>query len=385
VDLALAENMNTDRVLFGRRSTSALFSLAAQEGLLEEGVGGPDTDGVFESYRSARVPGWLQRQISQQVILYPYVISAREDPGVFAGELLEERVLQFSSPRPTSNAEHAAVLEGNDTLAVVATEAVLGLLAAAGTDMTAAELMAAVSFAEKEDSDLAHCLKKLGIQVDSVLGNQLSVVTQLLFKEKTSETAGLLKRRAELERVAMPILAAFGELEDTILQAQAQGVDSIFLPHRSIGEPEIHAPSASLPVSLEPPEAVLLRVVTERLGRLPYRSSLRDSITLARSSAATDLRGLLHQWAAELPNGATQQLTLIEHETVKAMRALAAAKEAAFGSKLITYIGGAAVVLSAITQIPPEVGIATAIVGLGSQFIADSIQKRYNWAAFGNN
>jgi hypothetical protein len=363
------------------------MALALQEGLLVPSVG--DSDGMVDQLRSVDVPDWLRRQISQQVILYPHVISTtRDDRCVFAGEVLEERILQFSSAQSASNAENTIALDASDTLAMVAAEAMLGLLAAAGVNMTVDNLVDAFSYIEREDADLARDLQNVGIHVDSVIENQLSVVTQLLFrKNRTSEIEELLRRREELGRAASPLLAAFGELEDTIVRAQVEGIDSVFLPQRS---PRSYGPQES-PTMLQPDipletsETALLRVVTERLGRLPYRPSLRDSITLARSSAAIDLRKLLHQWAAELPNGATSQLAAIEGEVRKAMRALAAAQEAAAGSRLITYIGGAATLLSPALHIPPEAGFSVVIVGLGCQLVADRLHKKYNWAAFGNN
>jgi hypothetical protein len=72
---------NDGRVLFGDSSTSALLSLAAQEGLLEQGRG--DSDLMFDRYRSAEIPSWFRRQISQQLILFPEVISVTENYQIF--------------------------------------------------------------------------------------------------------------------------------------------------------------------------------------------------------------------------------------------------------------------------------------------------------------
>jgi hypothetical protein len=378
-------SVSRDRVLFGDRTTSALLSLAAQEGLLEQGIG--DADFMFDQCRSRDIPVWLAREISQQIILCPHVYGMQEDREIFAGELLGEGVLTFSPPKGESDADTGVSAEASRALAIVTTEAALGLLAAQGINMTTDELITKWAFVEKENSDLAKSLTHAGIAVENVLENRFSIFMALTFGKQTSEIMRLQKRRSELEDVALPIMSAFGELSNTFGHAQKEDIQSIFLPRHSSAHGEVQDSLTSPPGAefTGATEAALLRVVTERLGRLPYRPSLRESITLARSSPAKDLRELLHQWTDELPNGVTQQLTAIEREAAKAVRALTQSQDLAFGSKFITYIGGAGLLLSAIAHIPPEFGIGTTIMGVGIQVVADRIQKKYNWASFGNN
>ncbi len=181
----MANNRPADdgRVLFGESTTSAFLSLAAQEGLLVPGVG--DSDRMFEGYRSTEIPIWLRRQISQQTILFPEVVTTQEDYHIFSGSLLDEGILKFSSPNDSDSNVPVSGVESR--LSIVATEAVLGLLAISGVEMTADQLIEAVSSAERQEDYLVTLLSGMGIQVGSVLGDQMRIITDMMLLRRTKD------------------------------------------------------------------------------------------------------------------------------------------------------------------------------------------------------
>src|SRR5262245_30452965 len=89
------------KATFDTAMTNALLAMAAEEGLI---VPGPnETDGIFNSVACHPVPDWMRRQVLEQVVLTPTVLTRKDFSwGHLAGQLLDEGHLEHISPASTT-------------------------------------------------------------------------------------------------------------------------------------------------------------------------------------------------------------------------------------------------------------------------------------------
>ena len=369
--------MNTSNrsVAIGSTGTQALLALAAKERLLWSSP--EDTDKMFETVSRRSVPDPLRIQLLQQLVLSPHVVSTEPHPFFMAGELFEDETVTFRREPSHATCDASA-------LSSFSAEALLGLLDAAGTPLSLEELSERCAFLMREERELSPALEAFGIS-GGAFANPMSMLS--LTVNRQAQAQELFTRWNKWHNLAVSVLRPFEELEETIGLAEAEKLDRLFIPRRHFLEEMtaelINKPDAGL--LKEQPEFAVLQVVTTRLGTLPFRTTLRETLELSRTEAAQDLRVLLDKWVQELPAGPTQVLSRIEREAERAMVSLRAGKKLGAVSRFFTYVGVTSLVASSLGRIPPGFGMATTLVGAYYQAASDALSRRFRWASFGNN
>jgi hypothetical protein len=269
-----------------------------------------------------------------------------------------------------------------------APDVMLAFLRMNGLERSWGQLLEDIEFIETENSALTIEFQRRGMAVSDYLSDRMKIfVEQALGRRPIPGWKELHSRGSALESLAGTIQAAYDELGNTLGALEGLGLSRVFLPRAAATTLSDDSDSPRLqPIApTEEVRAYLLRIASSHLGRLPFRTTLRDTFRVANSPAAADLRLLLDAWSRELVEGRLETLQTIEKDANKAMAALRAADGASEGSRLITYLGLAATAASLFSEIPVELGIATTILGSGFQGISDAVKSKYRWASFGNN
>ena len=192
------------------------------------------------------------------------------------------------------------------------------------------------------------------------------------------------KQRAEVFNRAAPIYNAFLEYAQAIDVAKQTNALVHTLNHPA------SLPSTSsfftTPETIERPTKIaLLRITARKLGKLPYRATLRESLALARDPVTRELRAQLNMWLSELQAGNVSIIEKMERDIAKATTALSRAYIGRRIGTLTTWLGVPTVVAEMILGLPlPYLGISITAVGAAAASYEDEQIKKHGWATFGN-
>ncbi len=376
--LKTASSAATAGTVFDGISSRCLLAQAVREGLV--GKGPTDDDMMTEALVRADAPGWLLRQMSQQLILDPHVITSDGSCSFLVGDLLSDGTVTYVS-RDEGDARSR-----EEALETFGVEPLLGLMAAAGRPTSLSRLQEDIAEATREDQRLTPALSEFGIERDSIFGERLSLFIRLTLDRRP----GAHQLWAEVKRVhdlVGPLVSAFDDLQAALRLAESTSAPHVFLPRA-------HADPADLGEVLRNPNGprsdrgldalLVLRVTTTRLGALPFRPTLSDTLAAARSAAAQDLRGHVLEWTDALGDESDGALRRIESKVQRAAAGLRGAGALSEGARFVTYLGGAQLVMAPLLSIPPSLGIATTVMGAGLQYLSDAVRRRHLWASFGS-
>ncbi len=373
--------MTEDRAfVVGPSSARALLSIGIQEGLLRRARPRELDDGVFDRLSSVPVPNWLRTQLFQQLVLAPSVVMPQSIGEVVDGELLADGTIQFR--QPVSRANRGAAFSS------FAAAGVLGQMHANGYPASFAEVVTRLDDSVPESLYLEELLSKWGLghlTQSPMSGLALAVRLAVDNSISKADKDEYRKRQSALDQSVGPILAALNEIEDVVALAENEHLKRVFIPRMYSAEETAGASLARPgPRQLaEEPEVTLLQVASSSLGRLPFGTSLAETLRMSNTAAADDLRTRLDLWVSELPNGSARVLRRIEQDTRRAVAGLGFASDAAAGARLMTYMGMAAVPASAILPIGAEIGVSVAVMGFGFQVATDFASRAVRWASFG--
>ena len=364
--------------VFDRISSRCLLAQAVREGLV--GKGPTDDDMMTEALARDYAPGWLLRQISQQLILDPHVITSEYSCSFLVGDMLSDGTVKYVSRDEGDARSH------EETLETFSVEPLLGLMDAAGRPTSVSRMKEVIAEAEREDQRLRPALSAFGIERDNIFDAPMSIYLSLSIDRRP----GAHQLRADVKRaneLLEPLLSAFSALQATLGLAESTSAPHVFLPRA-------HHDPADLGEVLRNPNGprsnsgldalMVLRVTTTRLGALPFRPTLSDTLAAAQSAAAEDLRGHVLEWTDVLGDDSEGALRRIENKVQRAAAGLRGAGALSEGGRLVTYLGGAQLVMAPLLSIPPSLGIATTVMGAGLQCLSDGVRRRYRWASFGS-
>lgn len=360
---------------FSPRATDVVAALAIKEGLLWRSR--DDDDGAFDGVARQWINQSIRDQVLQQLILTPKIVTTRRLGLFMEGDLLADGTIR--------TVEGAA---GSPSVDRIFPEMILGIMALDGKSPTVEELVNESVIVFRELDAVEDKLRRLELELPASLKVEdplAPFILSVLEPRRYQVVQPLFVQLNQLREKAGPTVRAFNELENLIGLAESEQLQAIFIPRNTSTEESALDTLRNTQGSFgSEPEMAILKIATHRLGRLPHAATLKDTLTLAKTSAAEDLRNLITQWVAMIPEGPTSVLESIERKARHAMWGLGAARASTDIGRFVTYAGGSIWLSSALLNLPPDVGVSITIAGVISQGIVDTVTRWYRWASFGN-
>lgn len=364
-------------VVFDEPLARAFLSMARQEKLIEDS---PElTDHWLEHFTRDEPSDAVKRLVLEQITMTPTVVWPHWMPenGV-RGKLVEEQILVRPGTErstPPSAQEMSA-------------DWVVNMLAARGMSMTSekvVQLNSDVVLAEQacqrieEARGQAFPNKIARIAREVIYRNQK--VNWHPFTDEEMAVRYHLESAIEAWRPIRSCIEAFAL---TVSTAEDSGA-LVRLPFDIPSEVE----SAKL-TKLDAHERgnhALLAIVSNDLGRTPFRPTLRETLKLANDPATVALRQQLAIWKKALETGDERSLARIHSDISTALRGLQWAGSFSEFSRWMTVlsvpVGSLGFFVSGVPGTLPGVGVS--VVGMLAQETAGALRGKYQWAMFGNN
>jgi hypothetical protein len=136
-----------------------------------------------------------------------------------------------------------------------------------------------------------------------------------------------------------------------------------------------------------PPDSdqfALFRIVANGLGKLTYRSTLRESIQLASDPATVALREHLAAWEHELGREDADAALKIQTEIKRATDALAKLQPAETVGTVTTWLSVPISTVEFIFGLPPILGCTVGLVEKGASATSKLLARKHRWAMYGN-
>jgi hypothetical protein len=377
-DTNSSKPMNSDPVVFSASCTQALVAMAIEEKLAFMYPG--EGHDAFEHFRSISVPSWLRRQISEQLILAPSVLGPFSYGEFLQGSLIDDGILSAIPASP--NAPPKVHLEAVDFAVLSAALRMRGIASGPG------ELIELSQWVFDELDAIAAETERLGLPNNFSAWHYVAkfVTEWPIAKGVPPDVQALMDRKRNLDRETSGYMSAIADIENAVVAAEHSGSSRLFLPRLNDPEWNTEAPFSIRDAGFgkEATEVAILRLVSTQLGRLPFRTTLRDTLKMSRTSAAEDLRYQIGEWSLAIVAGDVDEIVKIERKIRRAKSALDIAQSSSHGGQIATYVGVALMAASAVVGVPTELGVTVTLLGGTYQMVGDSLKRSYRWASFGD-
>jgi hypothetical protein len=370
--------IDINRCAIDTTTRDVLIQLSMAEGLIEP-LGFAEEHYVT-GLNSRRFPRWVQRQALEQLVLSQELLSV--DPSgwgtlrAWHGPLIEEGVLREVEPL-TGQASHAEV----------PVEAFLGILRARGHKGNVRELRRQFSRAnelldEYERLSRAHPgLENQALAAD--IADRTGIRTVVGRRDSTDMSKDALAKYRKLkgDLAGMdPLAVGFSHyLAALAIARQMQCL--VRCPIRSdVATRKVS--SLDNAHAVVGAEMVLLRVVCKRLSRVPIRPTVRETLALSRTPAASSMRLMLGEWLAALHSGEVNILDRIESDVEKAQAGLARAGALGEHGRWLTWLTVPVAVAEMLAGSPGLVAFTIGGVAAGHEAERYQLEHKHRWAMF---
>jgi len=364
-------------VVFDEPLARAFLTLARQEKLIEDQ---PHlTDFWLESFTRDEPSAASKRVVLEQITMTPTVIWPYWIPKTgIHGQLVEEQIL-------VAPAAARSVPPVTQRMSV---EWVVEMLSARGMNMTVEEVMRL--------SDLVMTASRACQRIEDARGQTFPTKMDRVLREVFARHQKVnwqpfsdedMKAQFNLETA----LDAWGPVRRCIetfalTVATADDSDALVRVPFSLAAGAEGGRFAEAD-AYERGNHALLAVVSDELGRIPFRPTLRDTLKLAKDPATAALREQLAVWKATLEATDDRGLPSIRSEVAAALRSLQRAtmfsKVGRWMTLLSVPVGSLGFFLSGVPGTLP--GFAVSVAGALAQESAQGLQRAYRWAMFGNH
>lgn len=345
--------------------------MAADEQLISEKQ--RDGDGLLGSLPHT-VPDWQRQQILSQLVLTPTVMTLCDLPEALTGALVEERIL-------TSCRKPSVLLKHEQFPA----EAIAGLIIAKRQKMPKEDWNDLISRCDKVLTEMSDARKSDGRDSGRFQIEIQDVLAQVGIEFERSYTTTERSRADEWSQVleaAGPVLLAM-ETYATINTAALESNAMAFLPLHTVDSRRHGVISLTKP---SPSEITmkLYRVAADRLGRMPFRSTLRETLELARQPGTQALREKIAEWHQLIGKpGCYDDYRRVEEDIAKAKAALRVVDEVAGVSRFATWVAVPITLAELGLQLPPILGLAVSAVGCLATMSAQTKTEELRWISYG--
>lgn len=371
--------MEAKATVLSRVCQNALIGMAVSEGLLEEDA--QKTDGFLASRMKVPVPDWIREQVLEQLVFAPKIVHIGGEHAApwLRGRLIDEGLIDF-----TPGLERAVALESL-SLRIIA-----GMLASEGFAELAQDPMASIEAFNRAERARIEFKERTGKELpkfgppSSADSSGLDMGRKFFQKndytqQEYEEAAPIRKQRKQNAPVRDCITEY--ELLSTIASEQNALLRTPVLPKAA--DPSIASllsPEVSLPAAVR-----LFRIAVTGLGKLPFRNTLTETLTLARDPATIALRQNIEEWLIAFSNTNEQDLQMISRDIATASEALSRLGHWRVVAAFCTWIALPVGIAEAFLQLPPVLSSSISVVGMAAESRKLLTEKKCRWVRFGND
>lgn len=368
-------------VILDKAATYALLNIALEEGLIEED--NYRTDGFLSSPRIRKPPDWLKRQLLEQAVLTPKFKTFTFLPkaGLY-GRLIEEGLLEVI-PVPE---------EVNTIFEKIPSDVISGMLAGLGIEIPQDEYISRILSAREALQEANEFERKHGKPLPSAWTHLASSIARFASGERfdlqgvpdgyTKEDVEMEKRHSQIFERVRPITDCLAEYSN-MLSASKKEQNIIKTPFHEPSEQNVDN-NLFTTKSTASREVALFRLVATRLGKLTYRTTLNESLSLSEESATKSLREHIPLWLKSISEQDIQAANLIQAEIMSASRAMESVSRWDIGSQILGFFSIPVSLLEFFLNLPPIPGIALELISRGIDADNEIIEESVQWISYGN-
>lgn len=362
-----------DVTVVDRSFMDTLLLMAVEEGLLSENH---RADGYIGRIKRRPIPQWVREQVLEQVVLSGQIVSFNPGWGsleAFDGKLLEADLLAHLNP-----------VQGEPDWDHVPAESLLGMLHARGILVDIPEVMRRIEASSKALEEEEAFKRSTGkVSPTSIEGAIARAMVGLLRSGEpfTEEEIAAQEKRNRTYEATSPILDSITEF---LKMRKAANEDGLMTRTALFSAGGSFIPPPSVPRSeLITDPVKMLRVVAGELGRLTFRPTLKESLTLRKDPATLALRERLRDWLHALQGAEVDHLARIRSDIIKARKSLMRGRVAGKIGDAATWLAAPAAVADVLLTLPGILGGATTVVAISSLTWRNSAERKHRWAMFG--
>lgn len=355
------------KTILDRASINSLLKMAGEEGLLKDRLDRGDK--LLYSLTQRTLPEWHRQQILEQVILNSKLYSKEKIPfDWLEGDFLDLDLIQCFESQQTLY----------DEILDISPELLEGILLANGI---------------KPDFIKFKSLFKKGLEISDKIEKYKQIHSISEFNKISIFVCGMIdskyrnsqeyKLAEELNKINIEIGPIIRVIEEIIELSQYARDNEFQL------KIPVYKQSANLinlsDQSYNDYEAIkVFRITTQKLGVIPFCSTLRQSLKLANDPATIALRNQIENWLVSLKDGIADKSIFIQNKIQKANDRLLKSyklKTAGFFSGII------AIPVSAVGILNPflgALGLSLSCIAVIFERTAKKIENNVKWIGFGS-